>query len=582
MNFGPWTGWIVHEEFDLLMCGVCAGGYAHRVWARQGTLPDPPAGPGARIAVGLAALFAALGAVAFVRGWRAADPTVMAGWFQGYTDPLNSWRVFKPLLYAALIWPLLRIEIRQGPDAAVQRIASGMLVGLAVVTLAVIWERLAYVGPWDFSSRYRTIALFWEMHVGGAAIDVYLALVTPFVVWALWTARSPLRWTVAAVLALLTAYACLTTFSRGVYGAVAGSLVLLGLLLRGRRLPRARWHAGASAVLALALALEVVVVLGLGSFMRERMADTDRDLDSRLTHWHHGLGLIQSPIDGALGIGLGRLPAAYASTVHERPFPGGIQFLPSGRGLSSGSILMSGPNATLDTFGLLTLTQRVALYPVHAHELAFDVRAAVPATVYLQLCEMHLLYPRHCQLAWVRVTPSGSAWRHVVVRLRGPMLDAGHVWAPRLGVFSIAVTNEGGAAELDNLSLVGPDGNEMLTHRDFSDGLAGWYPAARGYYVPWHIDNLYLELLIERGVFALLAFVSWMGWTLWRLVDAARCGSTLAPFLTASLCGGLCVGLVSSVMDVPRVAFLMLFLAIVAVEVAGGRLRGDTRRASDG
>jgi O-antigen ligase len=581
MNFGPWTGWIVHDEFDLLMWGVCAGGYAHWIWTRQDTRPEMPVSSSLRIAVGLAVLFAALGAVAFVRGWRAADPAAIGGWFQGYTDPLNSWRSFKPVLYAGLVWPLLRIEIRQRPDAAVQRIASGMLVGLTVVTLAVIWERLAYVGVWDFSSRYRTVALFWEMHVGGAAIDVYLALATPFVAWALWTPRSPLRWMVAAVLALFTGYVCLTTFSRGVYGAVAGSLLLLALLLRGWCLPRVRWRVVANVALALALALEVAVVLGLGSFMRERMAASDQDLDGRLTHWRNGLGLIRSPVDAALGIGLGRLPAAYANAVRERPFPGGIQWAPPGPGQSSGSIVVAGPRAPLDTFGLMTLTQRVALHPAPAHELIFDVRAAVQTTIYLQLCEMHLLYPRHCQSAWVSIPPSGAAWRHVLVRLRGPVLDAGPAWAPRRGVFSIAVTNDGGVAELDNLSLVAPDGNEMLTHRDFSDGMAGWYPAAQGYYVPWHIDNLYLELLIERGAFALLAFVSCLGWTLWRLVAAARSGSAIAPFLIASLCGGLCVGLVSSVMDVPRVAFLMLFLVIVAVEVAPGRLHAGTCLTGD-
>lgn len=45
--------------------------------------------------------------------------------------------------------------------------------------------------------------------------------------WALVSARRPLPWAGAAAPALLTGYACLTTFSRGVYLAVAGSLLLL-------------------------------------------------------------------------------------------------------------------------------------------------------------------------------------------------------------------------------------------------------------------------------------------------------------------------------------------------------------------
>ena len=86
------------------------------------------------------------------------------------------------------------------------------------------------------SARYRATALFWEMHVGGAAIDAFLALTMPFVAWALWAARRPAPWLGAAALALLGTYACLTSFSRGVYLAVAVPLLALGLVLLVRRL----------------------------------------------------------------------------------------------------------------------------------------------------------------------------------------------------------------------------------------------------------------------------------------------------------------------------------------------------------
>ncbi|OYU00154.1 MAG: hypothetical protein CFE40_02245 [Burkholderiales bacterium PBB1] len=582
MSFAPWTGWVVFEEFDLLLWGVVAGCYL-----RKAMTPTPRnlhigsrSARSDRVVVGLAIVFGIFTVKAFVHGLSVAGDGSF-DWFQSYTDPLNSWRVFKPVLQAALIWPLLRMQIEQDADAAVRRLGAGMLAGLTVVTLAVVWERLAYIGLWDFSTRYRTTALFWEMHVGGAAIDVYMALATPFVAWGLWSARTPLRWAAVAPLALLTGYACMTTFSRGVYGAVGGSLVLLALLLRRKRLPRIRWRVVAGWALALALALEVVAVLGLGSFMRERMAASDRDLGGRVEHWQAGLGLLRHPTDWAFGIGLGRLPAAYAQATPKRAFPGDARFVPPSPGQSSGSVVLSGSRTPLDQYGLMTLTQRVSLHPVRPHEVAFDVRATVDAEVSVQLCEMHLLYPKRCQGGWVPVAAEVGTWRHVVMRLRGPLLDPGLAWAPRMGVFSIAVVNVGGVAELDNLSLVGPDRVELLTHRDFAEGLAGWFPAAQSYYVPWHIDNLYLELLIERGVFALLAFVLCMGWTLRRLFDAAGSGSPVAPFLMASLCGCWCVGLVSSVMDVPRVAFLMFLLMLCALEVTGLRRSVGSHRRGD-
>ena len=579
-SWAPWTGWVVFDEFDLLLFAAAAGGHARAAFTRRTVSEDSALARDDRFFMGCAGVFCMAGIVALARALLTVPPVSWSG-FQGYTDPLNSLRVFKSLLHAALIWPLLRMQIEQDADAAVRRLGAGMLAGLTVVTLAVVWERLAYIGLWDFSTRYRTTALFWEMHVGGAAIDAYLALATPFVAWGLWTARTPLRWAALAPLALLTGYACMTTFSRGVYGAVGGSLVLLALLLRRKRLPHIRWRVVAGWALALALALEVAAVLGLGSFMRERMAASDRDLGGRLEHWQAGLGLLRHPTDWAFGIGLGRLPSDYAQATPKRPFPGEVRFVPPSPGQSSGSVVLSGSRTLLNQYGLMTLTQRVSLHPVRPHEVAFDVRSTVDAEVSVQLCEMHLLYPRRCQGAWVHVAAEGGAWRHVVMRLRGPLLDPGLAWAPRMGVFSIAVVNVGGVAELDNLSLVGPDRVEMLTHRDFAEGLAGWFPAAQGYYVPWHIDNLYLELLIERGVFALLAFVLCMGWTLRRLFDAAGSGSPVAPFLLASLCGCWCVGLVSSVMDVPRVAFLMFLLMLCAVEVTRPRCSVGSRPGGD-
>ncbi len=72
--------------------------------------------------------------------------------------------------------------------------------------------------------------------------------------------------------------------------------------------------------------------------------------------------------------------------------------------------------------------------------------------------------------------------------------------------------------------------------------------------MPWHIDNLYLELLIERGAVALALFLALAELALWNLPAGPGRLQPIAPFLAASLLGGLIVGLVSSLMDVPRVA----------------------------
>ena len=50
-----------------------------------------------------------------------------------------------------------------------------MLAGLCGVVFIALWERLAFPGLTNFSEDYRVISTFGAMHVGGSAIDGYLA-----------------------------------------------------------------------------------------------------------------------------------------------------------------------------------------------------------------------------------------------------------------------------------------------------------------------------------------------------------------------------------------------------------------------
>jgi hypothetical protein len=618
LNFAPWSGWQAFDEFDLLVLGTLAGVYLR--WAldlRRADVSLPSLQPPA--VLWLALLLGLLSMLGLYRGL--ADAGVDFAWFQGYSDPVNSLRLFKAPVYALLLWPLLRLQLRASPSRSAIRFCFGMLAGLGVVSLAALWERAAYPGLLDFSSLYRTTALFWEMHVGGAAIDAYLALAIPFVAWALWSARSPGQWAVAATLVLLAFHACLTTFSRGAYLAVAGSIVLLGLLLLGRRLGfRARimfrralvvatavlattvllfaalvvfgyggvaavlllmalcvvickprldgWRGAGTVGLALALTLEVVVVFGTGNFMLSRLSASDRDFGSRLTHWQNGLGLLFTPGEWLWGIGLGRLPASYARFVPVREFSGAVQWLKLDDGRAA--VQLFGPKSQEDLGGLFALTQRVPLLADVHYRVEFDARVFSRVDMALSVCESHLLYDRNCQIADIRLQPGNSSWQRVSLALHGPPLSAGNWFAPRLGVFALSVTNAGAQADIAQLRLVAPGFENLLQNGDFARQTAHWFPAAQFYFLPWHIDNLFLELLIERGIFGLVVVLGLVGLALWRVCAGPARHHPLAPFVAASLSGALLVGMVSSLMDVPRVAFLFFLVIFFALSLGEG------------
>jgi hypothetical protein len=583
LNFAPWTGWLVFEEFDLLLLAVLAAGY-FRLARRPGETAFRWTQPLAFSTI-IVALFAAASLVSLARGVLDAGGLT---WdlFHGYGDPMNSLRATKSLLWATLCIPLLADALRQSAAHSCKRLAAGMLVGLVVVIGAVLWERAAFPGWFNFTSKYRTTALFWEMHVGGAAIDAYMALATPFVAWALRSARRPWQWAWGALLAVLVTYAGLTTFSRGVYLSMLAPLVLLGLLLWvqkagldlralalslwQRRRPRG-WRAKAAWALGVVLVAEVVGVLNGGSFMASRLTTTERDFGSRMAHWQRGLDLLQDPVDWTTGIGLGRLPSHYARSYPEGEWSGHVAWQ-AGQGAEPPVMRVSGPDTDDYLEGLYAATQRVRPVPGARYRADLQVRVDASTGVYLQLCERHLLYPARCQNAYLTLKPvadtAASPWQRITVPLQGPRFKDVPWYAPRLGMFSVMVLGANAHADFRSIGLQSTNGQELLSNGNFAQNLAHWFPAARFYFLPWHIDNLFLEVLVERGLLGLVLWVALVGTALWQLVLGVARRQPLAPYLAASLCGVLLVGLVSSVMDVPRVAFLLFLLVCFALQLA--------------
>lgn len=596
LNFSPWSGWLTFDEFDLLMLAVLAGGYGRLLLALwSAPIPSESAAlswrTNAWVALPLAAL--AAGVWALARGWTAA-PAALPSLFQDYMQPMNSLRVFKSLFWATLAVPLLRDTLRHSPRAALSRYALGMAIGMTLVTFAVLWERLAFPGLVNFTSKYRTTAWFWEMHVGGAAIDAYLALAAPYVVWSLRAAKRPWQWALAALLAAGATYACLTTFARGVYISVAVPLVWLGGLLwlqrkgiDARELSQRFWHrlhlktwrARAGVILAAVLVLEVVGVLNGGTYMADRMAATDRDFGSRMEHWQRGLDLLSTPEDRLLGKGLGRLPALYSEAYEEGELSGQVRWQEAAGpdGSLQPQVTLSGPQSNPDLHGFFALTQRITIEPGQRYRARMTVRVVDPVNVYLQACERHLLYNGGCQGIYVRLKPKeNQVWQTITVPLQGRVQKGGPPYAPRLGMFALLVFGPGEQLQLSKIELLNlRDNRQWLQNTDFKQNLAHWFPSAQTYFIPWHIDNLYLELLIERGWLGFLLTAALAATAMWHLVLGRARRNPLAPYVAASLAGVLIVGLVSSVMDVPRVAFLLFWQAFMALQISTGARSTD-------
>jgi hypothetical protein len=500
------------------------------------------------------------------------------GWFQGYEEPLNSLRVAKSFLLVLLLLPSLASLLASRPRLAERSLAAGVATGLGCVALSVLWERAGFPGLLDFSTHYRSTALFWEMHVGGAGLDGFLALAAPFAVYAVVQARSRWLWVLAASLAVVAAYACLTTFSRGVYLGIGISLMVLAWLLaapwRWRRVsamaPRPApatlasepWRVWGNRVLGVVLLIEVLAVLGTGDFMSSRLVAGERDLGGRLQHWREGLSLLRGPSEFLFGRGLGRFPANYSQAVPRRQMPGRLRLVEEG---SATHLRVLAPRRGLRPGGAFELLQRVPAPSLGTYTLALDVRTVQSAMLSVGLCHKHLLYAASCTQPAVVKLAGSEGWHHVSLSLTGQEGLSGGWPVPVLGFFDLRLLGPAAFIDVDNLSIVDARGRQLLANGGFSEGMSQWFFSSRHDFLSWHVDSLFLEVLIDQGVVGLSLLLALLAMAFANLLRGPGGDHVLAPYLLSALLACLVVGVFSSLLDMPRSAFLFYLLLSCAL-----------------
>ena len=210
LNLAPWSGRFFFDEVDLFFLVTVAIGSL-----RIGS------GRPARLAAAAAFLISAF-VVVFIAsaaiGLSPLEP-LDSNAFANYYSRYNGLRIGKSLAWAIAFLFLARADLGSNAKALSTYWVPGILAGLAGVVCVAVWERIAFPGLTNFSENYRVTSTFGSMHVGGGAIDGYLALALPFTL--LWLSeRRPLtKVIVAAALLALGSYTIMVTFSRGLYVA---------------------------------------------------------------------------------------------------------------------------------------------------------------------------------------------------------------------------------------------------------------------------------------------------------------------------------------------------------------------------
>lgn len=547
-DFAPWTGRFFLNEFDLFVFATIGTG----LWISAAHVPR------VRISKRFALLLTAFVASAGLSLLIGLLPLPAADFnaFSNYYSRYNALRAGKGLLEALALMPLLLINMSTGVNV-LKSFSSGMVAGLAGVVVTALWERAIFPGLFNFSSDFRISALFSSMHTGGSHVEAYLVATLPFLVAWAYHSRSVAVRGGALVLFTLGAYALFVTFSRGGYVAFMLSIaVLLFGSMATSEARRANGHRGFFVVVGVALIASVLTAAPIitGSFAEARLAHVDADLAARFEHWRNVVNVVDPGFEAStFGMGLGRFPETYFFRNTAGDLPATYSFIKEGDNVYIR--LGSGKPAYVE--------QVVRIQPHATYRLAVDLRSN-PAMGGLNLlvCERTFFKSLNCKGGSITQPGPQTIWSHHELSFNSGALGTGPWFARRTVKLVLENTAHGSVLDVDNVHLMDVNDRELIANGDFSQGNDRWFYSEFLDHWPWHIENIWVQLLFEQGWFGLITFTLLVCYGLASMLTAARQGGVIFIVLLASISGFLAVGLFGSPLETPRLElwfYLTLF-----------------------
>jgi len=432
----------------------------------------------------------------------------------------------------------------------------------------VIYERLIFVGLFNFSSDLRAIATFSGLHNGGNDIEAYLVFAAPFVVAWVFDRRGPRRYLLGIAIFALTSYSLLVTFSRGGYLGflVAWSALIACLLVlassRSFALPPLK--APAFVMFLLLLGAGIALPIFKGDFIRERFATVALDWQSRLDQLHNTFRMMDANVTATLfGMGLGRYPATYLA---RQPAP-------------SNPTVYTFENEAERTFirikagSPLYMGQRITAKPHKLYVLSLDVRGSRPnGELTVPICEKQLQRSFRCH--WFQFRTAGSGvWQHFEKRfdmdeVGGDLSRVGGSFLRRPVELALYNAGQGNILDITNVDLTDDTGRNLIANGDFSHAQDRWFFTVDDL-LPWQSSNHWAQIAFEQGWGGLLAFNFLLIALLIGLFVRITRGDLFSAAVVAGVLGFLTVGLFGSLFDTPRMATLFYFVTIFPFRCQG-------------
>jgi hypothetical protein len=567
LDLAPWTGRTYLTEFDLFVFVTFAVG----LWNADPVIQPPQLSKTSTRLVTLLVLSALVSTVIGLVPPQPLDHNAFASYLSHY----NALRVSKGLFEAVALFAMLGLRRKRIDTATTirQLFLPGVAIGLLGVAGAIIWERLAFTGLFDFASHYRAIGTFSSMQVGGAYVEAYLVFALVLVLtWASVSRRWPVL-LLASVATIGGTYCLLVTFARGGYLGfgvallilATGSLLPAGVIYGSEKRSRLRPALVALALGAVAAAAGAAIIAG--SYAEYRFSKSIPDLRIRLSHWEDSLAMMNhSWFTSMFGMGVGRYPETYLLKNADSRIPANYRY----EAIGGETFLRLGAGDSL------YLGQSVPVLPERHYVLSLDVRSLHgSATIQAYLCEKHILNSRDCQA--FSITAEDGKWtRRLIAVDSGSLGRRIGLWPPIPVELAFGNTTPGSVVDLTNVQLLDEHERNLVENGSFASGGDRWFFTSDDH-LPFHVKNLWLQILFDQGWIGVLAFSALIAYLCAGLIRRLLRADPISTGMLAAFAGILTIGLFDSVLDAPRIALLFYFTLLLALrhlsESGNARLR---------
>ncbi|WP_153110270.1 VanZ family protein [Propionivibrio limicola] len=556
-DLAPWSGRFYFDEFDFLVLTCLAVGYARVAPPPKNTRRDPML----VVCLTLGGLSLILSTAIALFPWPASNENA----FVSYFSPFNALRIVKGALWAFLGFGLIRRLQADGQDV-MRPWALGMTGGLALTVAVVIWERLTFAGLFDFASDYRVTGPFSAMHVGGAYVEGFIVVATPFLLLLIMQTTSRINRLLGFFLLLATAYALMVTYSRGGYAAFA---VALAVFLCFATIRSGQPRRGILAVAVSTIVLTVAIPVLNGEFARQRLASVGHDFGIRKAHWVDALAIRSSDWRTTLfGMGIGRFPGNHYLFSREQNRTGTYRLQTEN---GNTFLRLAGGSA-------LYVEQVVAVDPQQSYRLKMDVRGEPPPEkITVSLCEKWMLTSFRCVWKTLAIPQNGNDWNDLQTNIATGILGTAPWYAARPVKLTLHTPpSPASHYDIDNIRLETNQGENLLRNGNFATTLDRWFFTVDDH-LPWHTKNLPLAIFFDLGWFGLAALGGFALLAIARAANRAWQGDLPATAALSAFTAFLVVGLFDTLVDAPRFLFLFILLGMLcgkSTHSAGGNIHG--------